>query len=59
MPSGLTSLGRDKRKQGKPKSSCPLLEGINSGAGDMHQNETKPIYNGKNSVGMKENKNKG
>ena len=23
MPSGLTSIGRDKRKQGKPKSSYP------------------------------------
>ena len=59
MPSRLTSAGRDKRKQGKPKSSCPLLQGINLGRGDTHQNETKPIYNGRNGIGMKENKNRG
>ena len=49
---------KDKRKQGKPKSLYPLPQRINTGRIDTQQDETKPIYNGKNSVGIKEDKNR-
>ena len=49
---------KDKRKQGKPKSLYPLSQRINIGRIDTQQDETKPICNGRNSVGIKEVKNR-
>ena len=37
----------------------PSSTGINTGRRDTQQNKTNPICNGKNSVAMKENKNRG
>ena len=49
---------KDKRKQGKPKSLYPLSQRINIGRIDTQQDETKPICNGRNSVRIKEDKNR-
>ena len=47
-----------KLKQGKPKSLYPLPQSINTGRIDTQQDETKPICNGRNSVRIKEDKNR-
>ena len=49
---------KDKRKQGKPKSLYPLPQRINTSRIDTQQDETKPSCNGRNSVRIKEDKNR-
>ena len=61
MPSKPTSPRRDRRKHGKPKEKSPRhsSQRISTGRADMQQDETKLTCNGRNDVGMKENKNRG
>ena len=58
MPSKLTNPRRDERKQGKPKERSPRHspQRISTGKRDMPHDKTKLTSNGKNGVGMKENK---